>query len=308
MGFGDTANTPSAAEPPTAPPSPAGLPDPTPPQPAAPTNGATPAGEAAPASPPQGDITGEGQGQETPGGDPPAPPAWAEATDVDTVLGVESVAARVTELKTEATEEGRRAAQSQLQPILQGNQKRLEGILTNTGEFVKSWNKLIRAGTLTQQEATEIIEDNRGTFEALAGVQREAGAWEGRGEWIALAGKSDPAIVTEFQPRFDALRNGLDDPTFTQDFLAAIGKAAVTPLKKELTEANANIARLESEARTAGRTEQPAPAKTGGLGGPSAAAIGPDAILRSPTSTPEEKKAAFQEKHGIDIASVVPMN
>lgn len=267
MGFGATAPdaaAAAAADPASTPP--AGLPDATPPpdpaQPAADT------GVAADGSPLQGDATGDGQVPPAQAGDDPSPaPAWAAAPDVDTVLGVEAVATRVTELKAEAQEEGRRTAQGQLQPLLQGNQRRLEEIRKGTSEFTRSWNKLVRNGNITTQEATELIEDHRGTFETLAQVQMESGRWEGRGEWIDIAAKLDPSISQEFGPRFQALQQGLDDPTFTDDFLKAVGKAVAGPIKTELQEANAHIARLEQEARDAGRNGQPAPVKTAGLGG-----------------------------------------
>lgn len=245
---------------------PQGLPDPAPPATdAAPaTNGVT--------DPviPQGDL-GETPGQTPPGTDTPPPPAWAEAADVDAVLAVESVAERVTamreEHKAEHIEEGRKTAQSQLQPILQGNQKRLGEIQAGVQTFVRTWNKAVKAGDFTQAEATDLIEEHRSTFETLAQVQMDAGRWEGRGEWINLAGKLDSGIPSEFGPRFQALQQGLDDPTFTDDFLKAVGKAVADPIRAELTEAKANIARLEGEARDAGRISQPAPVKTGGLGG-----------------------------------------
>ncbi len=309
MGFTSEATVPAPAAPP-----PPGLPDPVDPPPAAPAsdNGAT-----EPASP-QGEQ-GEDKGlpqpepttEATPTETPPEHP-WAGAADVDAVLAVESVAERVKTMAeegiTNATEEGRRTAQSQLQPILQANQQRLEGIDKHLGDHARAWNKLVKSGGITQEEATDIIEANPGYFDALRGVQLENGRWEGRGEWIRLAGEIDASIPTEFTPRFQALQSGLDDPTFTTDFLKAVGKAVADPIRAELKEAKANIERLESQARTAGRTETKPPATLGGRGGASAAAIGPDAIIQSPTSTVEEKKAAFKEKHGVDIATVVPMN
>ena len=296
-----------ATAPPTAEPPPAGLPDPTPPSDAS----ASDNGVAAPASPPQGEQ-GEGQGQTPTEPGTEEAPAWAAAEDVDAVLAVEPVAQRLetmrAEAKTEHLEEGRRTAQSQIQPTIQANQQRLDNINKGVQDFVRSWNKGVKAGEFTQEQATDLIEEHRDTFEALAQVQLESGRWEGRGEWINIAGKIDPAIPTEFNPRFQALQQGLDDPTFTDDFLKAIGKAVADPIKAELKEANANIARLQSEATAAGRTEAKPPATLGGRGGAGAGKIGPDAIIQSPTSTVEEKKAAFQEKHGLDIAAVVPMN
>lgn len=273
MGFGTDAPPADAiTAPATASPPPQGLPDPTSPTSAADVP-ASDNGTAAPAST-QGDNAGEGQGQTLPGGDTAATPTvqpWADAQDVDAVLAVESVAARITEQRaeaiTEATETGRKTAQSQLQPLLQGNQQRLNDINKGVKGFVRSWNAGIKAGDFTQAEATAIIEEHRDTFEALAQVQLESGRWEGRGEWINLAGKIDPSIPSEFGPRFQAVQQGLDDPTFTDDFLKAVAKAGVDPIKAELKEANANIARLENEAREAGRTANPAPVKTGGLGG-----------------------------------------
>ena len=267
MGFGTGTQTeqPAEAAPTdTAEPTPAGLPEVTTPDPAPPAQEPS---EAAPSSPSQGDGS-EIQGTTTdPGASPAEPPAWAAASDVEAVLAVESVSKRVSELKTEATETGRRNAQSQIQPSVQANQQRLDQLNGGIQNILRSWNKIVKSGTLTQEEASEIIEENRGTFEALAKYDLERGRWEGRGEWIGLAGQIDPAITAEFQPRFDALMNNLDDPTFTSDFLKAVGKAVADPVRTELTEAKANVARLEDEARKAGRTTNPSPPNLGGVGG-----------------------------------------
>ncbi len=317
MGFGPTAD----AAPATASPPPQGLPDPAPqpsPTDAAPAS-ANGVASAADGGAPQGDKTGEGQGLPQPGADTQPPPAdtppaipWADAQDVDAVLAVESVAARLetmrAEAKTEHLEEGRRTAQSQLQPVLQGNQQKLGEIKNAVQSIVRIWNKAVKDETFSHTDATDSIEEHREAFETLAQVQLESGRWEGRGEWINLAGKIDPAIPSEFGPRFQALQQGLDDPTFTDDFLKAVGKAVADPIKAELKEANAHVARLEAEAKTAGRGETKPPAPTGGLGGAGAGKIGPDAIIQSPTSTVDEKKAAFNEKYGGDIARDVPMS
>ena len=263
--------TTEVTAPPTATPPPAGLPDPTPP----PDASASDTGVAAPASPPQGEQ-GEGQGQPESGTS--APPAWADAQDVDAVLAVEPVAQRFETMKTEATEEGRRTAQSQLQPAVQANQQRLDTITKGTQDFIRSWNKLVRSEALTPEQATDIIESNRETFEVLAQVQLESGRWEGRGEWINLAGKVDPTIPAEFNPRFQALQQGLEDPTFTDDFMKAIGKAVADPIRAELKEAKAEVEQLKATATAAGRTATRPPAVTGGVGGGGAGATQPQTL------------------------------
>ena len=256
--------TTESTAPATAEPPPAGLPDPTPPSDAS----ASDNGVAAPASPPQGEQ-GEGQGQTPPEPDTSPPPEhpWTGAEDVDAVLATEPVATRLEAMKTEHLEEGRRTAQSQLQPTIQANQQRLEGVLKGTQDMLRSWNKSVKAGELTPEQATDIIEEHRPTFEALAQMQLESGRWEGRGEWINLAGKVDATIPAEFNPRFQALQQGLDDPTFTDDFMKAIGKAVADPIRAELKEARAEVEQLKATATASGRTASPAPAKTSGVGG-----------------------------------------
>lgn len=268
-------------------------------------------------------------GQEQPGGGPaPAeggeggaqktePPAWAAIPEASGVLEHESIAPlveeRVNTAREAAKKEGHSEAHRRLQPLMDRQQDTLRGIDERLTRFSTDWNRLTRAKDADGNPAIDparlqdLLDDNRESLAALGGLHRNEGVWSGAAglvKELANAMSSD-AFSSDFRPRLERMQRGDTDSGIFTDMVEAIAGSAKKPLQDELKEAKAQITRLESEAREAKRNGQPAPANP-----PGGAATSPtdraaaDAVLRSGKTTPEEKKAAFQRKHGLDIASI----
>ncbi len=227
------------------------------------------AGPATEAKPPEGDDSGGRDGAPEgapPEGEEPKGPAWSEAKDLDSLVAVEEVAQHIEGRETAAFDRGRSETHSRMQPFLQKQEETLGSIDKTMGQFAKSWNRMVKDGALTKDDIGDLLENNEGAFAALAGVHQDAGMWQGIGQVVERVGSvlNDNGLAHEFVGRVQNLRKGLQDPTFVEDFVEKVAEAKTKPIRDQLKEANANILRLENEAKQAGRTETPPPAKTSG--------------------------------------------
>lgn len=239
-------------------------------------------GEAASSTPGQGE-SGSGQGAEG-GGEPqpgevspgdggePSPLPWLEAQDVGQVLAIEAVASEVKTREETARRNGQSETEKRMRPTIQQTQETYAGIQDQMRQFGLSWNKLIRDGTVSQEAVEQLFESHGGTFAALVGVQQDMGIWKGITQVIerTFDHLGDSGAKADFTQRVERLRRNMVDESFTEDFVDRVREAAAAPVREQLKEANATIARLEEDAKRDGRTSQPAPANISGRGGRSA--------------------------------------
>jgi hypothetical protein len=195
-------------------------------------------------------------------------------------------AARETAKKEGASETHRR-----MQPHIDRQLDAVRGINEKVEQFTSQWNRLARAkdpeGNLVVDPARlqDLLDDNREAFAALGGMHRTEGVWSGAAGLVKELGdamKSD-TLASDFRPRLERLQRGDTDSAIFTDMVEAIADSAKKPLQDQLKEKDAQITRLESEAREAKRNGQPAPANPpGGGGGLGKTVAEEDEILMNP--------------------------
>ena len=263
--------------------SPDGLPAATSPDP---TDASASAGDAgADGTPNQGGDQGAGDGATGAdggggdGGGDPAPPAWAEARTLQEVVELSDVKTHIDGAVATGRKEGLSDAQSRMQPFLEKAEIRIGNIDSNLQAFVSSWNKHAKDGTLSPEAVQELLSNNQGAFAALAGVQQDTGMWMGLTNTITQIGKQigSDALARDFALRSQKMRTGLTDPTFYPDLVEAISDAATKPLRAELEEAKATIARHgEQDGDTKRDVNGQRPARAAGRAGGAGGGLSPD--------------------------------
>ena len=225
--------------------SPAGLPEATPPEPAA-EAGAT--GDS-PNGKPEGGPSGVGPADENQQQTEDGPPAWAGVSTLDEVLALDDVKRHVDSVVAEGHKAGSREMQSQLQPILNKHEEYLGKIDLALTNFGTSWNQIANSGQFTPEDLSKVLQGNAAAFTALVGLQATEGEWMGLKTAMRELGKQsgDAKLGDEFTVRAENLKNGLTDPTFYSDLVSRVSAAAVSAMKGKLDEANAHIARIETQ-------------------------------------------------------------
>ena len=246
--------------------SPTGLPQATPDEPAseAGATGDSPNGK--PEGGPSGVGPADGEQQQTEDG----PPAWAGVSTLDEVLALDEIKSHVDAAVAEGREAGSREMQSQLQPILNKHEEYLGKIDLALTNFGTSWNKIANSGEFTPEDLSKVLQGNAAAFTALVGLQATEGEWMGLKTVFREVGDQlgDKELGKEFVMRADNLKNGLTDPTIYKDFIVRVSAAAVKSMKFQLDEANAHIARIETQDGDDKRKERGQnPARPTGSGG-----------------------------------------
>ncbi len=271
-----TADTVASAES-----SPDGLPAATPPEPA---DAQAPAGDAgATGTSDEGGDPGAGDGGiGADGGDgagEQAPPAWHEARSLQEVVELPEFKTHIDGAVAAGRKEGLSDAQSRMQPFLEKAEIRIGNIDANTQAFVTSWNKHVKDGTLSPEAVQELLGNNQAAFVALSGMQQDTGIWMGLQNTITQIGKQigSDALARDFALRAQKMRTGLTDPTFYPDLVEAISDAATKPLRGELEEAKATIARHgEQDGDTKRDVNGQRPARAAGRAGGAGGGLSPD--------------------------------
>ena len=246
--------------------SPTGLPQATPDEPAseAGATGDSPNGK------PEGGTSGVGPADENQQQIEDGPPAWAGVSTLDEVLALDDVKSRVDAAVAEGREVGSREMQSQLQPILNKHEEYLGRIDLALTNFGTSWNKIANSGEFTPEDLSKVLQGNAAAFNALVGLQATEGEWMGLKTAMRELGKQsgDTKLGDEFTVRAENLKNGLTDPTFYSDLVSRVSASAVSAMKAKLDEANAHIARIETQDGDDKRKERgQVPARPTGSGG-----------------------------------------
>jgi hypothetical protein len=230
-----------------------------------------------------------------PGAQKPEPPAWATISDASELLDHEGVKPLHEERLSAAREEGKKEGASEthkrLQPLHDRQQDTLRGIDEKVGRFTDGWTRLARAKDAEGNPAIdparlqELLDDNREAFAALGGLHRNEGTFSGYAglvKELAKAMNSD-SFGGDFQPRLERVYRGDTDSAIFTDMVEAIADEAKQPLQDQLKEKDAQITRLESEAREAKRNGQAPPANPpGGGGGGGTSREQEDEILSNP--------------------------
>jgi hypothetical protein len=257
--------------------------------PASPDEGqVAPAVEPTPAEgPAEGDTTGEGaaaEGDEAEGDEEPKAkaPEWA-ALPPDKALEHEDFKPHVDALRRASYDEGR-ADNKRVQAFVQNELKTLQSLDGTLKSAVQSWNTAIRqaqrAGTLTAEEAAEIVSDpeHAEVFSTLRGVQQTLGYQSGvkalATSMLQDAGLDD-ADRDDMLGRLDDFFNGIEDPDLTSDLRKALSGSDVATARAKWEKEDAKLVadRVEAEHRAKLRATQPLPAAPNGTGGASQAPV-----------------------------------
>ncbi len=295
---------------PEAPPAGPGLPD-APPSPQ----------EAAqePEAEPQVALEGEQPTAERPESEtePEAPePSWRQAETFDAVLETEEHKAwqqehdedQAHDLRTEIGRSTSKIARS-----LEGWTQQGNALSQELNDHVESLREAL-AGTddATRRQATRVLE---GSFGKLSQQFIANQAW-------SMTMTSFEQFLEAQQPGFYAAHQDefWEATAMNQD--AAVNPAAMRPaferlwktfMRKHDKELRDSVraeletkerGRKDTETRAAERERGAAPAKVAGRGG--GGGRSPDDVMRDPGATPDQKKAAYREKHGVDIDALVP--
>lgn len=206
--------------------------------------------------------------------DEPQAPAWASLATADEVLELEEFKGRVEQRETDAFERGRTETYNKLQPFQRRQEAQYQQVVEGIGELSTALKRAQRDGGITPEQLSDLLDDHKRTFQALQGLDREAGFWEGVGGFLGkLAGAAqDLEIATRFGNRILEYRAadkqyGDPDPQLWADIYKALAASARKPVEAKLEEAEAKITRLEAEMAQQKRDGKPPPTGvTGGSG------------------------------------------
>jgi hypothetical protein len=183
---------------------------------------------------------------------------------------------RLNTARETAKKEGASETHRRLQPLIDRHHDDLRGIDEKVGRFTDGWQRLTRAKdaegnpVVDPARLQDLLDDNREAFAALGRMHRDEGVWSGAAGLVKELGdamKSD-TLASDFRPRLERLQRGDTDSGIFTDMVEAIADSAKQPLQEQLKEKDAQITRLESEAREAKRNGQAPPANPpGGAGG-----------------------------------------
>lgn len=247
-------------------------------------------------------------------------PNWIEIRDglLDHEAIKPQIEQRVEAARSEATEQGRRAAQSQLQPHLERQAKSYERISDMAESFVSDWNeawadfKENPGDRDTQRALRKVVDDPKvqQALGAISGAHYGQGAvWGGSafinaiGQQTGMDKETMSAFASDMKLAYEQqLQGETPNLQFVERFVSQVTKSAADKAAQDARERALKEGREIGQAQARGQERQGTkpPVNTSGRGsggrGPN-----PDDVLRDPKATATQKEEAFNRKHGIDI-------